>query len=37
MQDFIASLEIPPDAKKRLLELTPSAYTGVAAALARSG
>jgi len=30
IQDFIRSLEIPDDAKKRLLELTPSSYTGLA-------
>ncbi len=35
MQDFIQSLEIPDDAKKRLLELTPSSYTGVAQTLAK--
>ena len=35
MQDFIRSLEIPDDAKKRLLELTPSSYTGVAETLAK--
>ena len=34
MQDFIRSLEIPDDAKKRLLELTPSSYTGLAESLA---
>ncbi|MEX2125123.1 MAG: adenylosuccinate lyase [Woeseia sp.] len=36
MRDFIKSLEIPADAKKRLLALTPSGYTGVAGLLARS-
>ena len=36
MQDFIRSLEIPDDARERLLALTPAAYTGAAAALARS-
>jgi adenylosuccinate lyase len=35
MQDFIRSLEIPDDAKKRLLELTPSTYTGLAESLAK--
>jgi adenylosuccinate lyase len=35
MQDFIRSLEIPADAKERLLELTPETYTGVAGVLAR--
>ena len=36
MQDFIRSLEIPDDAKQRLLKLTPSSYTGLAEALAKS-
>jgi len=35
MQNFIRSLEIPDDAKKRLLELTPSTYTGLAESLAK--
>ena len=35
MRDFIQSLEIPGDAKKRLLELTPSSYTGLAESLAK--
>ena len=35
MQDFIRSLEIPDDAKKRLLQLTPSTYTGLAESLAK--
>jgi adenylosuccinate lyase len=35
MQDFIRSLEIPDDARQRLLALTPATYTGAAAALAR--
>ena len=35
MQDFIRSLEIPDDAKKRLLKLTPSSYTGLAEVLAK--
>ena len=35
MRDFIQSLEIPGDAKKRLLELTPSSYTGLAETLAK--
>jgi adenylosuccinate lyase len=35
IQDFIRSLEIPDDAKKRLLELTPSSYTGLAESLAK--
>jgi adenylosuccinate lyase len=37
MQDFIRSLDIPEDARRRLLELTPSSYTGAASQLARSG
>ncbi|HLU06242.1 MAG TPA: adenylosuccinate lyase [Woeseiaceae bacterium] len=37
MQEFIESLEIPDEARQRLLELTPSTYTGAAAKLARSG
>jgi len=36
MQDFVRSLDIPEDARRRLLELTPSAYTGAASQLARS-
>ena len=36
MQDFIRSLEIPDDAKQRLLKLTPSSYTGLAEALAKT-
>ena len=35
MQDFISSLDIPDDAKNRLLQLTPSSYTGLAETLAR--
>ena len=35
MQDFIQSLEIPDDAKKYLLQLTPSTYTGLAESLAK--
>ena len=35
MQDFIQSLEIPDDAKKQLLQLTPSTYTGLAESLAK--
>jgi adenylosuccinate lyase len=37
MYEFIRSLDIPADAKQRLLELTPSSYTGVAGTLAKSG
>jgi adenylosuccinate lyase len=36
MQDFIRSLEIPDDARQRLLSLTPATYVGLAATLARS-
>jgi adenylosuccinate lyase len=32
---FVKSLPIPPEAKKRLLALTPARYTGIAAELAR--
>ncbi len=32
---FIASLDLPPDARRRLLELTPAGYVGLAARLAR--
>jgi adenylosuccinate lyase len=35
MQDFIRSLEIPDDAKQRLLQLTPASYTGLAESLAK--
>lgn len=35
MQEFIRNLEIPDDAKQRLLKLTPTDYTGLAEALAR--
>jgi adenylosuccinate lyase len=35
MRAFIASLDLPEDAKQRLLELTPGTYTGLAGALAR--
>jgi adenylosuccinate lyase len=34
LSEFIASLDIPDDEKKRLLELTPAAYIGLAAKLA---
>ncbi len=34
LREFIASLELPADAKQRLLELTPASYTGLAAQLA---
>jgi len=36
MRAFVDKLEIPPDAKKRLRELTPASYIGEAAKLARS-
>jgi adenylosuccinate lyase len=32
---FVKSLPIPPEAKKRLLSLTPAKYTGLAADLAK--
>jgi adenylosuccinate lyase len=35
MREFIASLELPGDAKQRLLELTPGSYIGLADTLAR--
>ena len=34
LQTFIGSLDIPDDEKKRLLDLTPAGYTGLAARLA---
>jgi adenylosuccinate lyase len=34
MRAFIAGLELPADAKQRLLEMTPGSYTGLAAHLA---
>jgi adenylosuccinate lyase len=34
MRAFIATLELPEDAKQRLLELTPGTYTGLASKLA---
>jgi adenylosuccinate lyase len=36
LREFISELDIPSDAKDRLLELTPSSYTGLAADLARN-
>lgn len=36
MQDFIRSLNLPTDAKKRLLALTPATYTGNAATQAKN-
>ncbi|WP_147652352.1 adenylosuccinate lyase [Vulcaniibacterium gelatinicum] len=35
MREFIASLELPADAKQRLLAMTPASYTGLAERLAR--
>jgi len=35
LAEFVKSLPIPPEAKRRLLALTPARYTGLAAALAR--
>ena len=35
MQDFVRTLDIPGDAKERLLQLTPSTYTGLAELLAK--
>jgi adenylosuccinate lyase len=32
---FVKALPIPPEAKKRLLALTPAKYTGLAAELAK--
>jgi len=36
LHEFIASLDIPDDAKKRLLEMTPVSYLGLAGTLART-
>ncbi len=36
MQAFVESLELPADAKQRLRELTPGAYSGLAAELAKA-
>lgn len=35
MRTFIGTLELPAEAKQRLLELTPDTYTGLAEPLAR--
>ena len=35
LREFIESLDLPEDAKRRLLELTPATYTGLASMLAR--
>ena len=37
MREFIASLALPPEEKKRLLALEPQSYLGLAPALARRG
>ena len=36
MRDFVESLDLPPDARRALLDLTPGRYTGLAEALARA-
>ncbi len=36
LHEFIQSLEIPDDARRRLLDLTPATYTGLASTLAKS-
>jgi len=35
LREFIGALQLPADAKQRLLELTPATYSGLAAGLAR--
>ncbi|MBC7656000.1 MAG: adenylosuccinate lyase, partial [Frankiaceae bacterium] len=35
MREFVAGLDLPEDAKTRLLALTPGSYVGLAAQLAR--
>jgi adenylosuccinate lyase len=35
LERFVAGLDIPPDAKNKLLQLTPETYTGLAAELAK--
>jgi adenylosuccinate lyase len=35
MREFIASLDLPAEAKRRLLELTPGSYIGLAEGLAK--
>ncbi len=35
MREFIATLDLPADARQRLLDLTPGSYTGLAEALAK--
>ena len=36
MREFITTLELPADAKQRLLDMTPGSYTGLAQKLARN-
>jgi adenylosuccinate lyase len=36
MRTFITGLDLPADAKQRLLDLTPGGYIGLATELARS-
>jgi adenylosuccinate lyase len=35
LHEFVQSLDIPDEAKQRLLDLTPQTYTGLASSLAR--
>jgi adenylosuccinate lyase len=35
MRDFIATLDLPAEAKQRLLDMTPATYIGLAERLAR--
>jgi adenylosuccinate lyase len=35
MREFIGGLELPADAKQRLMELTPGGYIGLAETLAK--
>jgi adenylosuccinate lyase len=35
MREFIGNLDLPADAKQRLLELTPGSYIGLAEGLAK--
>jgi len=36
MKEFIENLDIPEEAKKRLIDLTPKQYTGLASALVKA-
>ena len=36
LHEFVRSLDMPDDARQRLLELTPATYTGLASTLAKS-